>query len=181
MDKTAIIAELNSKYKSFADYVAGLSEQDFEFSLNGEKWSAGQQIDHLCRSVAPLNKGLSAPEFALKAMFGKSDHQSLAYNELVAGYQAELAAGGTATAQFRPEHIPFSKKDDLVTTLRDLVSKLCSKIEKWDENKFDVLVLPHPLIGKLTFREMFYFTIYHADHHHRHTIQNLAQRPGEGA
>lgn len=177
MDKAAIIAELTNKYNAFADYVAGLSEEDFLFSLNGEKWTAGQQIDHLCRSVAPLNKGLSAPEFALKAMFGKSDHPSQSYDELVARYRAELAAGGTATAEFRPEHIPFSRKGELVASLKDLVSKLCSKIEKWDESKFDVLVLPHPLIGKLTFREMFYFTIYHAEHHHQHTIQNLAARP----
>lgn len=177
MDKAAIITELQNKYFVFSDFVAGMSEDEFLFSLNGEKWSAGQQIDHLCRSVAPLNKGLSAPEFALKAMFGKSDRPSQSYDDLVARYQAELASGGTASGQFLPETIPFDRKDELVSTLKDLVAKLCSRIEKWDESKFDILVLPHPLIGKLTFREMFYFTIYHAEHHHRHTMQNLAARP----
>lgn len=177
MDKAAIIADLNKKYTAFCDFVAGLSEADFVFSRNGEKWSAGQQIDHLCRSVKPLNKGLGAPEFALKAMFGKSDHPSLSYDKLVARYRAELAAGGTATGPFRPEVIPFSRKDELVNTLRELVSKLCSKIEKFDESKLDVIVLPHPLLGKLTLREMFYFTIYHAEHHLQHTKQNLAARP----
>ena len=181
MDRSEIIAELSNKYNAFSDFVAGLSEDDFVFSLNGEKWSAGQQIDHLCRSVKPLNKALSAPEFALKAMFGKSDHPSLSYDELVARYRAELAAGGTATAPFRPEEIPFSRKDELVETLTELVSKLCSKIEKFDENKFDVLVLPHPLLGKRTLREMFYFTIYHAEHHHQHTTQNLAARPKQAS
>jgi|CXWL01.1.fsa_nt_gi hypothetical protein len=176
MDKDAIIAELNTKYNAFSDFVAGLSENDFLFSLNGEKWSAGQQIDHLCLSVKPLNKGVGAPEFALKAMFGKSDHPSQSYDELVARYRAELAAGGSASAPYRPEDIPFSRKDELVTTLKDLVAKLCSKIENCDEGKLDVLVLPHPLLGKLTFREMFYFTIYHAEHHHTHTKQNLEQR-----
>lgn len=176
MDKAAIIAELNSKYGAFSDFVKTMSEDDFMFSLNGEKWTAGQQIDHLCRSVEPLNKGLRAPDFALKAMFGKADHPSSSYDELVARYQDELASGGTASAPFRPEDIPFSRKDELVATLTDLVSKLCSKIEKYDEGKLDILVLPHPLIGKLTMREMFYFTIYHAEHHHNHTKQNLAAR-----
>ncbi|MEQ1921645.1 MAG: DinB family protein [Pyrinomonadaceae bacterium] len=174
MDKAAITAELNNKYHAFADFVGAMSEDDFVFSLNGEKWSAGQQIDHLCRSVEPLNKGLRAPEFALKAMFGKADHTSLGYDELVARYQGELAAGGTAPAPFRPEDIPFSRKDELVKTLTDQVAKLGSKVEKFDENKLDILVLPHPLLGKLTLREMFYFTIYHAEHHHQHTKQNLA-------
>ena len=96
MDKAAIIAELNNKYTAFADYVAALSEDDFVFSLNGEKWTAGQQVDHLCKSVEPLFKGLGAPEFALKAMFGTADHPSASYDELVARYQAELAAGGDA-------------------------------------------------------------------------------------
>jgi len=69
MDKAAIIGELNNKYTAFSDYVARMPEHDFMFSLNGEKWTAGQQAEHLCKSVEPLNKGLSAPEFALKAMF----------------------------------------------------------------------------------------------------------------
>ncbi len=181
MDRSTIVAELNNKYNAFTDFVAGFAEDDFVFSLNGEKWSAGQQIDHLRSSVKPLNQALSAPTFTLKAMFGTSDHPSLAYDDLVARYQAELAAGGTAPAPFRPDDIPFSRKDELVTTLTDLVAKLCSKIEKCDESKLDVLVLPHPLLGKLTSREMFYFTIYHAEHHHEHTKQNLAARPSQAS
>jgi hypothetical protein len=35
-------------------------------------------------------------------------------------------------------------------------------------------VLPHPLLGKLTIREMLYFTVYHGEHHRLHTEQNLA-------
>jgi hypothetical protein len=31
--------------------------------------------------------------------------------------------------------------------------------------------LPHPLLGKLTLREMIYFTIYHVQHHHK-LVQN---------
>ncbi len=179
MDKSALIAALNNKYRAFSNFVAGLSEDDFVFSLNGEKWSAGQQVDHLCRSIEPLNKGLAAPEFALKAMFGKSDRASVGYDALVARYQAELAAGGSAPAPFRPDGIPFDRKDEFVTKLTGLVAKLCSGIEKYNEGKLDVLVLPHPLLGKLTLREMFYFTIYHAEHHQQHTKQNLAAGPGQ--
>jgi hypothetical protein len=35
--------------------------------------------------------------------------------------------------------------------------------------------LPHPLLGKLTLREMLYFTAYHADHH-RHSIEASHQQ-----
>ncbi len=42
---------------------------------------------------------------------------------------------------------------------------LCSKLEKFDEIERDTYILPHPLLGKLTIREMLYFTIYHVAHH----------------
>lgn len=176
MDKANIIDELKRKYSRFGDLVEPMSEADFTFSMNGEKWSAGQQTDHLCRSVKPLNKGLGAPEFVLKSMFGKSDHPSASYDELVARYREALAAGGTAPEPFRPEAITFEQKDEIIQELRRQVEVLCMKIEKINEEKLDILVLPHPLLGKLTLREMFYFTIYHAEHHHQHVEQNLAQR-----
>lgn len=107
-------------------------------------------------------------------MFGKADHPSASYDELVARYQSELAAGGTAPEPFRPDPIAFEQRDELVERLRTATAKLCSNVEKLDEDKLDTLVLPHPLLGKLTIREMLYFTIYHAEHHLRHTQQNLA-------
>lgn len=176
MDRSNIIAGLTRKYTAFVDLVERMSEADFTFSLNGEKWSAGQQADHLCRSVAPLNKGLSAPEFVLKAMFGKSDHPTVSYDELVARYRKALESGGTAPDQFRPNAIAFEQKDRLTQELRRQIEVLCRNIEKFSEDRLDTLVLPHPLLGKLTLREMLYFTIYHAEHHHWHVEQNLAQR-----
>jgi hypothetical protein len=176
MEKSKIIDELTRKYSGFVDLVEPMSEADFTFSLNGEKWSAGQQADHLCRSVKPLNKGLGAPEFVLKSMFGKSDHPSASYDELVARYREALASGGTAPDPFRPEAVAFEQKGPLIQELRRQLEVLCRNIERFSEDKLDTLVLPHPLLGKLTLREMFYFTIYHAEHHHLHVEQNLAQR-----
>ncbi len=175
MDKSQIIDELSRKYAAFVDLIEPMSEADFTFSMNGEKWSAGQQADHLCRSVAPLNKGLGAPEFVLKSMFGKSDHPSATYDALVARYREALASGGSAPDRFRPEAITSEQKHRTIQELHRQAGVLCGKIEKFSEDKLDILVLPHPLLGKLTLREMFYFTIYHAEHHHQHVEQNLAQ------
>ena len=38
-------------------------------------------------------------------------------------------------------------------------------VHKWSEDDLDLYVIPHPLMGKLTFREILYFTIYHVKHH----------------
>jgi hypothetical protein len=37
----------------------------------------------------------------------------------------------------------------------------------------DLLILPHPLLGKLTLREMLYFTLYHVEHHEKQVLENL--------
>ena len=47
------------------------------------------------------------------------------------------------------------------------VEALCSRLERMDEKQLDAYLLPHPLLGKLTLREMLYFTIYHVEHHGR--------------
>jgi len=39
--------------------------------------------------------------------------------------------------------------------------ELVSVAEKWNEDELDQYQLPHPILGKLTIREMLYFTIYH--------------------
>jgi hypothetical protein len=50
------------------------------------------------------------------------------------------------------------------------VTTLNKRLKKYSEASLDELILPHPLLGKLTLREMLYFTIYHAGHHH-HLIE----------
>jgi hypothetical protein len=44
---------------------------------------------------------------------------------------------------------------------------LARRIDRFSETQLDQLILPHPLLGKLTLREMLYFTIYHVQHHQK--------------
>ena len=43
--------------------------------------------------------------------------------------------------------------------------KLIAKVEKQEEKELDIYILPHPLLGKVTLREMLYVTIHHNEHH----------------
>ena len=45
------------------------------------------------------------------------------------------------------------------------------------EKDLDFYVLPHPLIGKLTLREMLFFCIYHVQHHHKITQEIIRNSP----
>jgi hypothetical protein len=44
-------------------------------------------------------------------------------------------------------------------------------LKKFSEDDLDSIRLPHPLLGKLTVREMLYFAVYHVGHHHRQAMK----------
>ncbi len=47
-------------------------------------------------------------------------------------------------------------------------------VPSWSETSLDRYRLPHPLLGRLTVREMLFFTLGHGLHHAR----NVARRKG---
>jgi hypothetical protein len=38
-------------------------------------------------------------------------------------------------------------------------------LDRWSEAALDSVQMPHPLLGRLTAREMIFFTLYHNQHH----------------
>jgi hypothetical protein len=163
-DKPQIISALSEKVDAFNNYISLLNKEQFEAAPNG-KWSAGQNLDHLIRSIKPLQLAYGLPKFALNILFGKTNRPSRTYEELVAKYKTKLAAGGKASGPFIPPIIRFEKKDELIEKYTEQKQRLISKVEKQSEIHLDKYILPHPLLGKLTLREMLYFTIHHNEHH----------------
>ena len=172
MNKQEIVAKLLENHQKFADFAANLSEPDFMFAPDG-KWTAGQQLKHIARSVSPLAKALALPKFVPHLLFGKTDHESIDFETLVNNYRQKLADGGKATGKYVPPEIGFEERLELKNTLLARVEELTGRIDKFSENQLDEYVLPHPLLGNLTIREMLYFTIYHVEHHHRAALKNL--------
>lgn len=147
-------------HQRFIDYLQSLSKDEFEYSPEG-KWSAGMQLQHIILSVKPLNTGMKMPHLVLKTMFGKANRPSRTYNEVIAKYQSKLDEGGKASKEYIPKAVQYEEKDQLIDSLQNEVQKLAKYINKKDEKSMDTLLLPHPLIGKMTMREMIYFTMYH--------------------
>jgi|SRR5215203_1901288 len=169
-DKPQIISALNENIDAFNNYISTLNKEQFEVSADG-KWSAGQNLDHLIRAIKPLQLAYGLPKFVLRILFGKTNRPSKTYDQLVAKYKAKLASGGRASGPFIPPSISFEKKDELIKKYANQKQKLIAKIEKQNEKYLDVYILPHPLLGKVTLREMLYFTIHHNEHH-LETVKN---------
>jgi hypothetical protein len=171
MDKTKLKEELTLHHANFINSIQFLPKEQWQISYNN-KWSAAQQLDHIVKSVSPVKLALSLPAFILKLVFGKANRESKSYDELVVKYKIKLSAGGRASGKF----VPPPKTDSvesLSTKLKEVVHALATKIDSFSEEQLDHLILPHPLLGKLTLREMLYFTIYHVQHHHHQIKTNL--------
>jgi hypothetical protein len=175
MNKQELTEKLLENHRKFADFAIGLSETDFMFAPEN-KWTAGQQIDHILRGVSPVTTVLALPKFVPNLLFGKANRDSIDYETLVKNYQSKLAAGSKASGRFIPPEIGFEKRKVLRDKLLKTVAELTERIEKFTEAQLDGYVLPHPILGKLTIREMLYFTIYHVEHHHKSAAKNLESK-----
>lgn len=163
-NKEEIVVALNDKVDTFNCYIASLNKEQFEAAPEG-KWSAGQNLDHLIKSIKPLQLAYRLPKFVLKMIFGKANRTSKTYDELVTKYKTKLAAGGRASGPFIPPPVSFEQKDILIKKYERHKQKLIQKICKHSEEDLDKYILPHPLLGKLTLREMLFFTVHHNEHH----------------
>ena len=65
---------------------------------------------------------------------------------------------------------PMSQKDlqEKFLEIWNLIGgKFSKRIDQWSESSLDRFKLLHPLLGRLTLREMLFFTIFHNEHHLR--------------
>jgi hypothetical protein len=172
MDKNEIITALTQNHLQFREGLLKLNATDFTSSPSG-KWSAGQHFLHIILSVSPVVTAFRLPPFLLQLLFGKANRPSKTFDELLNKYKDKLASGGRAGGRFIPKAVQFEDREKLVNRYNRNINALQSLVAKTPEANLDHYILPHPLLGKLTLREMLYFTILHAKHHHDLTITGL--------
>jgi hypothetical protein len=166
MTKAELQQQLHIHHKAFNESINLLNEADFTHSKNG-KWNAGQHLDHLIRSTEPVFVAMKLPAIVIRFLFGKANRPSVQYEALVVRYTEKLKAGGKASGRYIPGAVSFSERSLLVERLTNIVQRLANQLNKFSEQDLDKFILPHPLLGKITYREMIYFTIYHVQHHHK--------------
>lgn len=166
-----IIEAVNKNVDLITDLISEISEDQLRRSENG-KWSVAENLVHLNKAVAPINIALSLPKISF-LVFGKADvHRS--YDEVVAAYQLKLKQGAVASLPYVPsKRSKQIGKDRLIQEFKEHYSVLVTKLAKWSESELDRYRLPHPIIGKMTMREMLFFTVYHIKHHYI-TMQKLS-------
>lgn len=164
MDRSGINAALFRNHEDFIARVHAVPMTQRTESRNG-KWSPAQHIEHILRAVRPVAMALLVPKWFLRWRFGRPNRPPRDYEGLVQRYKEKLAAGGRASGRFVPPEVPASDVDAIAASVKKSVAVLARRVNNWSEHDLDTVLLPHPLLGKVTVREMLYFTIYHAQHH----------------
>ncbi len=172
MNREQTISLLEENHDAFTEYMQSLNEKDFMYSLNGEKWTAGQELVHIISSVNKLGNALALPKFVLKMKFGVANRPSRTYDAQVNKYTKglEVLAG---SYQVKLDPVSYDKRDLLIEKLEKSVSSLCQRARKYSEENLDYYILPHPLMGKMTIRELLFFTAHHVLHHKANSVRNL--------
>ena len=165
MNKTEIISMMKKNHADFTAMIHSLNENDFCKHWE-DKWTPGQQAEHIIKSVSPVVLAFYLPKIFLRILFGKANRESKTYEALVEKYHRKLAEGYKAGAAYTPKETAFSRKENIIHLIDKKVELLNKKINACSEEELDTYILPHPLLGKLTLREMLYFTAYHVQHHH---------------
>ena len=163
--KSELLTALQDSNRRAENWFLSIPSNDF-FTRQGEAWSPSDNVDHLIKAVKPISKVLKLPRITLRAMFGKPEKPSMTYDKLCKIYRDEIAKGAKASGRYLPnQENPAddteSKKKALLEQWAKANAELLSVVEQWDEGELDQYLLPHPLVGKLTIREMIFFTIYH--------------------
>lgn len=165
MQTSVEVAEgLNERFGAVGQWFAQCQADRFIFGPEG-RWTAGQHLDHLIRSVKPLNLALRLPRLALRMKFGTAPSPGDGLDALVARYEARLAEGGKASGRFVPPQVVVGQKNQLMEDFTREGTRLVEAVKGWSEADLDKYLLPHPLLGNLTVREMLFFTWHHLGHH----------------
>jgi hypothetical protein len=172
VNKQDITSALVNNHSSFTDYLGTITDNAFVLSQN-HKWTPGQHLEHMVRSVRPVVLAFMLPKFLLSLLFGIANRPSRTYEEVVSKYTKKLAEGAKASGYFIPPPVPSGKKNELIQKLNASASKLASQVNGFSEKDLDTYLLPHPVLGKMTLREMAYFTMYHVNHHHKNLKAEL--------
>ncbi|HWM93007.1 MAG TPA: DinB family protein [Thermoanaerobaculia bacterium] len=170
-----IVRELRALHAQSRDFWNSFSTPDF-FSPLGDAWSPADNVRHLLKSNRPVARALGMPKALLLIRFGAGLRDSRTYPEVRERYLAALASGVQA-GRFAPKPLEASdqteeQRSSLMASLDEVSESLTRSVSGWREWPLDRLRLPHPALGRLTVREMLFFTLYHNLHH----VQNVARR-----
>ncbi len=174
MTKTELITASEKTFLGFSQTCNNMQETLF-FMNPGNKWSAAENMQHMIISTRMTTLAYRLPVFIVRLIGGRPNRPSRSYEELKAKYYSKLAAGGKASGVFVPKPIKIKYgKQKLVRNWEKATANYLNALSRnRTEEDLDNYLAKHPLLGRITLRELCYFTIFHTEHHLQ-AIENIS-------
>ncbi len=177
MTKTEIITATEKIFNRFSATCAGIDETVL-FKRPENKWSAAENMQHLIISTNMSSLAYWLPKFLVRWIAGTPNRASRTFDELKDKYYTKLSAGGRASGRFVPKPIEIKYgKEKLLANWNKATCKFIKALtNNRSEKDLDNYLVKHPLLGRITLRELCYFTIFHTEHHLQ-SIQKPVETP----
>lgn len=180
-----LIETLTAAEAEVAAFFGSLSGDELVLH-QGDAWSPAGHLAHLNISVSATARGFSIPKLLLRLRFGRSRRPSRTLERLRADYLTRLASGAGATGRYVPPPdtvagAPADMQHALLYRWQRVNDRLRNALMTWSERDLDRLQLPHPLLGRITARELVFFTIHHGPHHVAAAKRRLPRFSPEGS
>ena len=169
--KSALLTQLDILIEQYRTVIQTTPSDKIILQPNG-KWSIAQNIDHINKSNWLTTVGYKTPHVLLKIIFGKPTVSSRPTEDIIHTYQSKLKSGAKSPKLLEAGKSKPVDKNALLTHFDNQIASLKKSIATWSETDLEAYLLPHPILGKLTGKEMLSFTVYHM-FHHMNTIQRI--------
>lgn len=168
MTTKELLYDIHSLHQEVNLFVASCAEHQLNAPRANGKWNMAEELGHLINALEQSNKGLLLPKFFMKYKFGTNNRQERTYEEVVKKYLDKLALVAIRNNPFQIKEVEQLSKEKLLKQYSKQQQKFEKRLSQFNEKELSTLLLPHPLLGKLTIREFGYFTRYHTEHHFKH-------------
>ena len=173
MTKDEILIAAENSFTSLTKSCSKIGDTVF-FDKPDAKWSVAENIQHLIISTNTTTLAYSLPKFLVRWVGGTPNRASRSFDELAARYYKKLEDGGQASGRYipRPIAIKYGKEKLLANWNKATVKFISALRRNRTEKDLDAYLAGHPLLSRITLRELCYFTIFHTDHH----LQGIEKR-----
>ncbi len=168
--KSELLEALDTQTREIAAFFRALGPDRF-FARPQPGWSPAENVKHLVKANAAIHLGIAVPRAAL-LVFGRGTGVSRRLGDVRDAYFAQLQAGATAGI-YTPlregadagDAKARARQNQLVGRWENTNARLARALTAWSEEDLDRYRMPHPIMGRVTVREMCLFALLHAVHH----------------
>lgn len=172
--KEELLRQSAEAFEELTHLCSRISAEIFFRQPATDQWSIAQHVQHLVISTRTATAPYALPKFIVGLIGGRARRPGMSYEELVQRYKDKLAAGGKARGRYVPSPVDPSVGRDNILLRWTKATALYRKAmqNNCSEEQLDRYTVPHPLLGRITLRELAFFTICHT-HHHIASISKL--------